>query len=693
MSSDNSAADTSNTTSTAVPAADDSHFENWRAKLINWSKSIEADHGNKNPLHFAKATDPLVSSLETRIAQLTASPEALVLGVGDDGKIIPLHSFTNAEGTIVNPSNKIIALSGISHDAKAVIVDVATAFGDHIKARAPKIADIAACNSIEEVEALENLRSDAGCAHLSGLCIPPPYLVEDILLLMNNSLEEELAVAEVDPSKVLDLVLTKAREFEAEHQNDVTYQGTGVESVAHLVRYLLSVKRGFVPKTVLQIDANDEGLQIYQRSQHQKYILPPLDDTNRIRRLEERLDVFQSQSTQVNFALGKISEVLQTSNELSSKRIEISESKMEKEKDRTSKYHPSVINALTILASVDGFEAAEAPADSVLRILNCASHSKAELEIISQFKAMRLNVTFSQGTSKAIYDGKFTWSSPESPTCVSPFTIELSKPNGNSIHDRHMILSTLETHGKSMTPAEAEKSLKQSLTVPESFHELMDQGRVYVALLKILGGDDNDVAHKVEELFKSLDLNRTKVEALIARNVETGGHILYQVGLKVNNYLEYSHTVASPSEIPRSTLNFSSLREAIDSFTMIPILPTTFKQLVNEPANTDAEPKPGRKKKRNGNGAEGGKRKLVRNPEPVEEWQLKDGEKWEWFSGENCKDRPTWNGKCKMCHKFHMKDICFDDCPNGESHVPGSKVPADKKKAFSAWRAGKIPSS
>eukprot|EP00956_Cyclotella_meneghiniana_P042307 scaffold248414_cov84-Cyclotella_meneghiniana.AAC.1 len=173
-----------------------------------------------------------------------------------------------------------------------------------------------------------------------------------------------MAGAEVDPSKVLDLVLTKVREFEAEHQNDTTYQGTGVESVAHLVRYLLSVMRGFVPKTVLKTDANDEGLQIYQRSQHQQFILPPLDDANRIRRLEERLDVFQSQSTQVNFALGKISEVLQTSNELSSKRIEISESKMEKEKDRTSKYHPSVINALTNLASIDGFEAAEAPADS-----------------------------------------------------------------------------------------------------------------------------------------------------------------------------------------------------------------------------------------------------------------------------------------------------------------------------------------
>eukprot|EP00956_Cyclotella_meneghiniana_P025142 scaffold51757_cov42-Cyclotella_meneghiniana.AAC.15 len=108
---------------------------------------------------------------------------------------------------------------------------------------------------------------------------------------------------------------------------------------------------------------------------------------------------------------------------------------------------------------------------------------------------------------------------------------------------------------------------------------------------------------------------------------------------------------------------------------MFPILPTTFKQLSSNAVDADTDPKPGRKKnKRGNNGADGGKCKLVWNPEPVEEWQLKDGEEWAWFSGENCKERPTWNGKCKMCHKFYMKDICFDDCPNKESRVPGTKV-------------------
>eukprot|EP00956_Cyclotella_meneghiniana_P031829 scaffold85165_cov35-Cyclotella_meneghiniana.AAC.1 len=93
MTDEESTAESNNVSRHTASAEDENHFENWRAKIINWTKSIEADHGNKNPLHFAKATDPSVSSLETRIAQLTASPEALVQGVGDDGKIIPNGFF------------------------------------------------------------------------------------------------------------------------------------------------------------------------------------------------------------------------------------------------------------------------------------------------------------------------------------------------------------------------------------------------------------------------------------------------------------------------------------------------------------------------------------------------------------------------------------------------------------------------
>ena len=125
-------------------------------------------------------------------------------------------------------------------------------------------------------------------------------------------------------------------------------------------------------ETILKTDENDDDLVTYEVFQQESSILPPLSDPSRIASIEQRLNSYQSQTVQLS--------LLQVNNELTSKRLVISESKMEKEKDRTHKYHPSVVKLLTNLASVDGIDPAEAPSDSILRILNCESHSKAELE-------------------------------------------------------------------------------------------------------------------------------------------------------------------------------------------------------------------------------------------------------------------------------------------------------------------------
>eukprot|EP00956_Cyclotella_meneghiniana_P007425 scaffold10121_cov64-Cyclotella_meneghiniana.AAC.5 len=70
--------------------------------------------------------------------------------------------------------------------------------------------------------------------------------------------------------------------------------------------------------------------------------------------------------------------------------------------------------------------------------------------------------------------------------------------------DRHLMLSTLESHGKPITSEEVKKSLKQALTIPESYHEVIDQGKVFQATLEILGGADCAVAYAVKELFNFL---------------------------------------------------------------------------------------------------------------------------------------------------------------------------------------------
>jgi hypothetical protein len=88
-----------------------------------------------------------------------------------------------------------------------------------------------------------------------------------------------------------------------------------------------------------------------------------------------------------------------------------------------------------------------------------------------------------------------------------------------------------------MTQKEIEKWLKQSITIPETYHELIDQVNVFAKGIEILGGDTNFTANKVQRFAKVLAEQRKRVEGQIVRNKETAAYILFQMGLRVTTTL------------------------------------------------------------------------------------------------------------------------------------------------------------
>ena len=74
------------------------------------------------------------------------------------------------------------------------------------------------------------------------------------------------------------------------------------------------------------------------------------------------------------------------------------------------------------------------------------------------------------------------------------------------------------------------------------------------------------------------------------------------------------------------------------------------------------------------------------NEKQVESFKMKQGLVWENYCGKCMLDRPFWNGATKrMCHRWHIKGGCFDDCAFAESHVPADEVPSEKVKEFEAY--------
>jgi hypothetical protein len=65
------------------------------------------------------------------------------------------------------------------------------------------------------------------------------------------------------------------------------------------------------------------------------------------------------------------------------------------------------------------------------------------------------------------------------------------------------------------------------------------------------------------------------------------------------------------------------------------------------------------------------------------DFALETGKSWkDTFSKQLPQDRPTWEGKVKMCTRWHIKGNCYDNCARVTSHVTKDKIPANKKAGF-----------
>ena len=86
-------------------------------------------------------------------------------------------------------------------------------------------------------------------------------------------------------------------------------------------------------------------------------------------------------------------------------------------------------------------------------------------------------------------------------------------------------------------------------------------------------------------------------------------------------------------------------------------LPTNIKKLTSEGEKETENPQ--KKLKVEGQ---------VKNPSQVEAWKLKDSESWNNVFRGRTKDGPKLRNGSLPCLKYHVKGICYEDCPYHKSH-------------------------
>jgi hypothetical protein len=79
-----------------------------------------------------------------------------------------------------------------------------------------------------------------------------------------------------------------------------------------------------------------------------------------------------------------------------------------------------------------------------------------------------------------------------------------------------------------------------------------------------------------------------------------------------------------------------------------------------------------------------GNRNQVTNSAQDEDFAVADGKTWkETFSKQFLQDRPIWEGKIKMCARWHIKGDCYNNCLHIASHITKTKSPWTRKQICS----------
>ena len=135
-------------------------------------------------------------------------------------------------------------------------------------------------------------------------------------------------------------------------------------------------------------------------------------------------------------------------------------------------------------------------------------------------------------------------------------------------------------------------------------------------------------------------------------------HRLYQ-------WLLQCCTKSSVEETTLHLLDYSTLFEDIIMNRFQYILPLAIIRVRKPPPPPlDSTPAGGDRDRKKPKRAE-----QVKNENPVEEWKLRQGERWDLVFRSKSGEAPMLSMGCKLCLKFWVKGLCYTDCKNRASHV------------------------
>jgi hypothetical protein len=419
----------------------------WRAWFLTITKSEEGEEGNRHPERFVDATSETLTPKE-RLQSITEDTDSVFLFVDNSHKVCLMHNLINFGGKRMRKEDKVVALRGMSHEADPFLLE--GIFWDppiHLE-KIPK-EGIADCETVDDLKSL-NLTERANRQSefkTFKLCLPPPFALEEIL--NSGQMDPDGKFTTPDPLELIIMLKTRAEDLDS---MDLDSSGEGVASkhIHYFLVWLWLAHKKLIPPLEMELAIGDAEAMEHKTRCHARAILPPLGGGGSdFSTGEGAPDKDISLVRQMGAALANLNETLKSQQELTRKQIELSEDKSLEKKDRTKKFHPSIVRMLKMAASDDRETMAHEIANSASSFFNCSTIGAAEQELQSQLETMGLGwAGFASGLTTNMYMAHIFWANLIDPKNFSAFFCYRRQANDQDHTGRFIVLHLQERLGK-----------------------------------------------------------------------------------------------------------------------------------------------------------------------------------------------------------------------------------------------------
>ena len=500
-----------------------------------------------------------------------------------------------------------------------------------------------ALNGLTRIETIENLELSATITYKPRNFIPiPPFLLEIV--------QETIESHNGDSSHILLNSAKAIVAFDNEHSENEEYKDKAKAKCKEFLfwLYLVSADSNAIIPTAV-IGCNNEKVATYFKDLQASALVNTQNEENPL-----------AVSTAIGDTLKRPFEVLATSASTTAEFVEKLTQLQRQSNDKATKSFkkiPSKYQNMILVASSTGEATNATYEQAATEFFKTTNVLHAQVLLNSELEAAKLDCTISPAMATALSHGGFLWTSSLTPSGFAASVIISEGILRTDTLYEGMVLDYSTRHDMSATSLD--KLTKTQVRFPSNIESAIERIQAIQILSTYFFGLRSFISQGLTKLVNSCLDNKQLLRTKLYMDSQFIAKLIYSVDDRIYQWLRQCSTADAVTDTALELTDFNSIFKDILLSRFDVFLPPNITKV--KKANTQSDENTPKKPK-------AAAPVMVRNPNQIEEWKVRNNENWDTIFRSKSRGGPTLSIGGKPCLKYHAKGFCFEDCTFLSTH-------------------------